>query len=250
MHNKDIELKRITKTAALLMESGTSPNSIPKVIVERCVGQQSPDGGWVGIVDTMWNINFLKLIDSRKYSDEITRGLKYLDSNTNKEGLWGRSVRDISRIPVSGMMLYLLPELAGQDRLEALEKLWIKEFAGITYKAAYTLMAFRKNDYSPAKENLVDETLVWLVNQQKYDGGFSPWYQHPVDSDVFCTSIACLGLTAYKESVNIQVFKKTLSWLENNQLKSGIWKFHEIEDGASWGLFALAQLNKTGLSNG
>ena len=33
-------------------------------------------------------------------------------------------------------------------------------------------------------------------------------------------------------------------WIINNRLKSGIWKYHEIEDGASWGLFALSELKK------
>lgn len=250
MNSKNIELKRITKTAALLLLSGISPNSIPQVVVKRCLNEQNPDGGWVSIVDTMWNVFFLKEIDENKYLPNIAMGLDFLRSQRNTEGLWGRSNRDISRIPVTGILLYLLPELADQENLLLLERLWQLEKNSITYKAAYTLMAFKRNDYNPEDKCLLNDTIQWLINNQKEDGGYSPWRDHPVDSDVYCTSLASIGLLQYRDMLDDRIFRATYEWLILNQLKSGIWRFHEIEDGASWGLFALVEIMKSGVLNG
>ncbi|MCK9218148.1 MAG: hypothetical protein M0P77_09580 [Firmicutes bacterium] len=245
MNEKDIEFKRITKTASLLLLSGMSKNSIPPNIIRRCIEEQNDeDGGWVSIVDTMWNIFFLKLIDQKQYKSNIEKGLKFLNTQKNKNGLWGRAKRDISRIPVTGIMFYLLPEICYESDCYLLERLWISEKNSLTYKAAYILMAFKRNEYSPVNKHLIEETVNWIVNNQKVDGGFSPWKEHPIDSDVFCTSIATLGLLQYKEMVSGRVFYQAFEWLSSNQLANGIWKYHEIEDGASWGLYAMVELLK------
>lgn len=248
MNGKKIELKRITKTAALLIMSGMSPNSIPQPVVTRCLEEQHDDGGWAGVADTFWNVVFLQQIEANRYSEAIEKGLRYLQAHKTPEGLWGRSRRDISRIPVAGALLYLLPELATPDTLASLERLWISEKNSLTYKAAYTLMAFRRNAYEPWTEGLIDETVRWLADNQRDDGGFAPWKSHPVDTDVFCTSIALLGLLQYPKKVEPAVFEKGFHWLVSRQLPSGIWRFHEIEDGASWGLYAMTQLLKLGVT--
>lgn len=244
MNDKKISLKRITKTSSLLLMSGLSKNSMPIKIINRCIEEQHQDGGWAGIGDTMWNAFFLKLIDENKFEDNINRALAFVQSKRNKEGLWGRSDRDISRIPVTGLYFYLFKEVAEEKDLNLLEELWIKEFGGITYKAAYTLMAFKNNNYKPENKELIKDTIQWLIDNQEDDGGFSPWKEHPVDSNIFCTAVATIGLLQYKELVEKEVFNKIYQWLISKQLKNGIWKYHEIEDGASWGLFAMVNLIK------
>jgi len=244
MDRKGLELKRITKTSALLMMSGLSSNSIPINIVERCIREQNNDGGWVGVLDTIWNTQFLKLLSRPEFHLNIEKALNYLETQKNPEGLWGRSIRDISRIPVSALFFYLFPRMTNNIELTLLEELWEKEKGSLTYKAGYTLMAFSHNDYIPKASGLIEEAVYWLLNQQNEDGGFSPWKEHPVDSDVFCTSIASLGLACYSDHVPSDVFIKARKWLLDNRLKSGIWKYHEIEDGASWGLYTLSQLRK------
>ncbi|OQX27549.1 MAG: hypothetical protein BWK80_04750 [Desulfobacteraceae bacterium IS3] len=244
MNRKRLELRRITKTACFLRLAGISVNSIPEKIIERCINEQEKDGGWVSIVDTMWNVSFLKILNLVKYQDRISCGLKFLEGQTNRNGLWGRSQRDVSRIPVTGMMFYILPELATHDRLYNLENLWESEINSLTYKAAYLLMAFKKCSYKPKRENIIADTLLWLGKNQRDDGSFSPWKEHPVASDIFCTSVSSLGLLQYHEFVPADVFKKALSWIEVTQLPQGIWAYHEIEDGASWGLWAMAELSR------
>lgn len=247
MNRKDLELKRITKTAALLMLSGLSRNSIPPVILERCLREQHPDGGWVATVDTMWNAFFLKTLDQTGFSSPIKKALDFIRAQKNNQGLWGRSQRDMSRIPVIGILFYLFPELADNTSLPLLEKLWIYEKNSLTYKAGYTLMAFSRCEYQPENKELIPETITWLLENQEDDGGFLPWKEHPVDSDVYCTSIALLGLSQYPQLVPRETFDRAFKWLLDNRLDNGIWKYHEIEDGASWGLYTLSQLLENNL---
>jgi len=247
MDKKQIEIKRLTKTASLLILSGLAPNSIPDKIIKRVINQQKNDGGWVSVVDTIWNTFFLSLINKEKYFHNVNNGKKYLINQKNNYGLWGRSKRDMSRIPVSGILLYLFPDIAKKKELKQLEALWDSEINSIVYKAGYTLMAFKKNEYLPQNQEIIKKTCKWLAENQRNDGGFAPWKEHPVDSDVFCTSISILGLSQYIQFVPEYTFQKASSWLINNRLKSGIWKYHEIEDGASWGLYALTALGEKGL---
>jgi len=242
MNRKGLDLKRITKTAALLISSGLSRNSIPREIVVRCLDEQRPDGGWVSIVDTMWNAYFLKLKDETGNRKAIQNALGFIAGMENEQGLWGRSQRDISRIPVTGILFFLFPQLAEARKLLLLEELWQSEKNSLTYKAAYTLMAFSATGYKPKDKNLVEETLVWLRESQRSDGGYGPWKDHPVASDVFCTSLAVLGMLRYPDAVSGDVFGKAYRWLIDTRLPEGIWPYHEIEDGASWGLYALTRL--------
>jgi hypothetical protein len=250
MNHKNLDLKRIAKTASLLICSGLSPNSIPAGIIRRCLAEQRKDGGWVSIVDTMWNAYFLQLLAYQHYKPQIDKAKTFLLLQINEHGLWGRSKRDISRIPVTGILFYLFPDLADCDRLLLLEELWRLEKNSLTYKAAYTLMAFKATDYTPGNKALIDDTVEWLRGNQRSNGGFAPWKDHPIDANVFCTALTVLGMIQYKESVPGEVFQKSYHWLLNTRLPNGIWPYHEIEDGASWGLYALTQLLKHDLVTG
>lgn len=242
MIKKELELKRITKTAALLFDSGFVSPSTNAAVIAKCLNARYDDGGWVAVVDTMWNAYFLSLY--KNSCDIIKEAYKYIVANQGKTQIWGRSKRDFERIPVSGMMLYLFPCLATEERLYALENLWISEQCSLTYKAAYTLMAFRKNSYIPKQKDLIKDTVQWLIDNQREDGSFAPWKLHPVASDTYCTAIALLGMMSYKELIPVDKIKKTAAWLLDTQLPFGIWPCHEIEDGASWALYALSLIQK------
>ena len=246
MCNKGIELPRITKCSTQLLMTGFSSNSIPNSILNDCLSAQNNDGGWVSVVDTIWNTKFLSFYsNNNNASIAITNSLKYLMENRVKFG-FGRSKRDICRIPVTGIALYLLPELASSYSLKWLEDLWISEKNGLTYKAAYTLMAFKKNNYVPILENLIYDIIEWLVSQQEHDGGFSPWKEHPVGSNVYCTSVALIGLIQYIDEYPElkSTIDKAYVYICNNQLVNGLWAYHELEDGGAWGLAALTMYER------
>jgi len=243
MESKHLELRRITQVSSILLAAGLSPTCVPRALVERCIEEQQKDGGWIAVPDTAWNLYFLKQLDQQLYKSQIADGLGFLQAQRNSHGLWGRSKRDIERVPVTGLLLHLFPELADPDTLSLLEQLWAGERNGLTYKAAYTLLAFKRNGYRPREASLIDDTVSWLTGNQREDGGYAPWKTHPVHSDVYCTAVASLGLLQYPDLAPPQVLKACLQWLEANQLPQGIWAFHEIEDGASWGLWALVDLS-------
>jgi len=244
MLQKNLDLSRITKVASLLILSGVSPASIDKAVLKKCIAEQNADGGWISIPDTIWNTLFLRLSNDESALDRYRLGCNYLINNRNKHGLWGRGIRDVPRIPVTGIIAYLLPELVTHRELELLEELWISEKNSLTYKAGYTLLAFKSTHHTPSTTDLIEDTVEWLIQNQRLDGGFAPWKDHPIDSDVYCTSIACLGLIAYSCYVPKSVIEAATNWLVSTQLKSGIWKYHEIEDGASWGLLCLSMAKR------
>ena len=239
MFNKNIEIRRITKTSALLMMSGLSSQDITSEIVEKCIKSQKQDGGFIGNTDTLWNIKFLSYFP--KYDSNRLQAIKWVISDNGNEPGFGRSKRDMHRIPVTGLALFLLPELASPENLAWLEDTWYSERNSLTYKAAYTLLAFMKNGYQSKQEKLIAETAEWLVSQQEKSGGFAPWLNHPVGANVYCTSIALLAIISLNNKSFERVINKSYEYLCKTQLKSGIWPYHEIEDGASWGLLALTE---------
>lgn len=240
MYRKDIEIRRITKTCTLLLMSGLSRYDIPHCIIEKCLKSQNKDGGFIGNSDTIWNIKFLEFFP--EYSNERLRALKWLTSNNGSIAGYGRSKRDIHRIPVTGIALYLIPELVNKSNVEWLELTWTSEINSLTYKAAYTILAFNSSRFNPIYDkNIINSTAEWLVSQQAANGGYGPWLDHPVGENVYCTSVVILALISMFDEKYDSVIKAGYDYLCNTQLKSGIWPYHEIEDGASWGLFALSK---------
>ena len=238
MYRKGIEISRITKTCALLLMSGVSECIINARILQRCANSQHEDGGFIGNTDTIWNIKLLEYFPN--FSAERIAALRWLTTNNGQEPGFGRSKRDMHRIPTTGLALYLLPELSNDKILTWLEKTWSSEKNSLTYKAAYTLLAFHKCHYQAQDKSLVRETVDWLISQQEDNGGFAPWRNHPAGEDVYCTAIATLGLiTAGERAYN--AIKKAQDYLCFTQLKSGIWPYHEIEDGSAWALLALVE---------
>ena len=243
MFRKNIEIRRITKTCALLLMSGLSSHDIPSKIIDKCLASQKDDGGFIGNTDTLWNIKFLEFYP--QYEMERKRAIKWLVSGNGDEEGFGRSKRDMHRIPVTGLALYLLPEIATEKNLEWLEKTWSSELNSLTYKAAYSILAFNQNNYKPTtNDNLIHETAIWLCKQQEVSGGFAPWLNHPVGENVYCTAVALVALISMQDDAYRETIKRGYEYLCRTQLKSGIWAYHEIEDGASWGLFALTQAEK------
>jgi hypothetical protein len=242
MFRKKIELGRIVKTSALLILSGVSPNCIDDRIVKACVKSQFADGGFIGNTDTIWSICLLRQYQT--FDQQINSAIAWLQSNSDENGGFGRTKRDMHRIPVTGLALYLLPQLAQEKHLRWLERTWADEINSLTYKAAYTLMAFKKNNYMPYDKTMIDNTIDWLAGQQEENGGFAPWLKHPAEPDIYCTAIGTLGLLSYGSARYFGEIHKAYRYMKNTQLPSGIWPYHEIEDGASWGLYAMSRVEE------
>jgi hypothetical protein len=241
--HKEIELARICRLAVLLKESGVNINSIifPK-IAEKCIEMQRADGGWSDVPETLWCTSLLNLSD--EYEVYVERALKWIYSQRKEAQGWGKSIRDTARIPITGLMLYLLPQLSSDEYFNWLEREWKKEFQGLpclSYKAAFTLMAFVKNNYHPEDNEIILKTVRWLADQQNNDGGWGPWKDHPVGSDPWCTGICLVSLLHYPDELPQKVLQKALEWLKEKQLPNGLWAYHYLEDGSGWALYALSK---------
>lgn len=240
MRKKDLELGRQIKLFSQLLLAGMSTKTIPKAFIEKVVSSQRDDGGFVGNTDTIWTIYFLSHFE--EFEQNRLKAIERLKSQ--KENLIrGRTKRDIARIPVTGILLYLIPELRSEEKYNELKKLWESEKNSLTYKAAYFLMAASKKP-TLRKEKIVHDTLLWLLTQQEDNGGFAPWKGHPVGSNVYCTGIAIIALIEYLNIDYDSPIRKAYNFLVNTQITNGLWPYHEIEDGGAWGLRALIEVEK------
>lgn len=241
--DKEIEVERISRVAVLLIKSGANANNfVFQEIAARCSREQKSDGGWIGVEDSFWSVAFLKEFNC--YFQEYERGLDWLKAQKLKNAAWGKTTRDTGRIPITGALLYLLPELSSNASFEWLEREWKREFLlnpKLTYKGAFSLMALKSNGYQFLDGNLFDKTISWLVTQQNDDYGWGPSKSHPVGSTPFCTGVVLTGLLQYPDRVNRSVIVNGLKWIQKNQLKDGLWPDHYIEEGSAWSFYALTE---------
>ncbi|MBA7662615.1 hypothetical protein ES703_70644 [subsurface metagenome] len=240
---KQIDLERIVRVAVLLKWSGVNQNnSVFQEIAKRCLAEQKDDGGWIEVEDSIWCVAFLK--DFEEYSQAYKSGLIWVNNQKLQNGVWGKTKRDIGRIPITGLLLYLLPELSNVDSLKWLESELKREFGlnpKLTYKSAFALMASKKNNYQFSDSHLFNNTVNWLKSQQNEDYGWGYCQGHPVGSTPFCTGVAITGLLQYPDRIDPNVIVNGLKWIEKNQLEEGLWPDHYIEEGSVWAFYALTE---------
>jgi squalene cyclase len=238
---KDIELLRVCRTAILLKECGVSPyNIVFDELARKCIKNQRKDGGWTDVEETLWCAAFLDFYEN--HSESVKGAIKWLQGQEQKDGGWGRSVRDKARIPLTSLLHCFLPQLKSDIRLKWLENKWHQEQKmnpNLTYKVALIIMAFSRNDYKPENNQLINKAIGWLCGQQNEDGGWGPWKDHPVGSDPWSSGICLVSVTHFPGKVPTKVIKDGLQWILKKQLPDGLWPYHYLEDGSSWALYAL-----------
>ncbi len=246
-------LRRLRVLSCLLHSSSIISNIIN--VPDNLYGRRS-DGGWTDVEETMWAVTALDLLNGWDISSPILRNnsINWLNGQKTQEGAWGRNYRDIARIPITGMLLTILPELADDRSINWLENEWKEDLtapAQLTYKGALFLSASAKNKLSLNNNELIDKTISYLANEQNPDGGFAPWKGHPIGSEPWSTGIVLIGLSAWPTLVNHDVFLKALGWLGQNQLPNGLWPCHYLEEGSAycfWGAIeALKVIKRAGL---
>ena len=240
---KQMELERLLKVAFLLLRSGVrTDNSVFAEVAKRCLIEQKADGGFIDVEDSAWAVAFLKRYP--ELVDEYKHGLIWLRQRQLESGGWGKNERDTGRIPITGVLLYLLPELANIKSLRWIEKAWKEDYIqqpALTYKAAFSFMALKTTNSMFSDQTLFKDTEKWLESQQNDDLGWGPWRGHPVGSSPFCTGVALVGLLQYPNLVDKQVIVNGLEWIQKKQLPGGLWSDHYIEEGSAWCFYALTE---------
>lgn len=245
------EVRRINLCTLSLINAGVFPRGdLYTKTAQYIIEHQHGDGGWSDVEESILSIKFLSLLGN-KYNTKIKRGTKWLFSQRNTDGGWGRANRDISRIPVTGLLLYLLPTLSDQKAVNWIKREWAKDLESetrFTYKSGFFLLGLAAPEVKKEDCALIHDTYLFLAEEQNEDGGFGPWKDHPIGSDPWSTGIVMLGLLSYPELVKREVIEKAVNWLIMTQLPNGLWPYHYIEEGSAyayWGLVeALKYLSK------
>jgi hypothetical protein len=197
-----------------------------------------PDGGWADVSETIWCLAFLKQAGRH---DALAPGLRWLSGQRLEGGGWGRSARDVARIPMTALVLrFLAAEIGTEADWCSVERLWNEDLASavqLTYKGGFFLLCQTGNP-KPSAE-LARRTIEYMEASQHEDGGFGPWRNHPIGSDPWTTGICVAGLCSHPDLVSRQVIGRAVGWLCRTQLSSGLWPCHFIDEGSAyayWGL--------------
>lgn len=206
---------------------------------------QLNDGGWCNVKETVLLSAICR--DNLALKNCYLAALDWLRKIKSDDSGWGMTERDISRIPITGLLLYILPELSNQKIINWLKNEWRKDLAKntrLTYKGAFFLLGLRTSGVTMDNCFLIKETYSFLNGEQNDDGGFGPWKDHPIGSEPWSTGIVLLGLLSYPELVKKEVIEKAVNWLAENQLPNGLWPYHYIEEGSAWALYGLIESYK------
>jgi prenyltransferase beta subunit len=212
---------------------------------KEILDSQQNDGGWVNIPETV----FLAALSRERVNLEecYKRAILWLRKVKCSDGGWGVSDRDVARIPATGLLMKLLPELSDKVSVNWLKREWGEDLLSptrLTYKGGFFLMGLSASGVLAQECPLIKETYSFLADEQNDDGGFGPWKDHPIGSDPWSTGIVLLGLLSFPELVNRNTIEKTVNWLAAKQLPNGLWPYHYIEEGSAYAYWGLVEALK------
>jgi len=238
-----LEAIRLARAGWALLASGCSASSTfpGHTLASYLIDAQREDGGWADVEETLWCLGFVSFYGG-DYSTQLERGKQWLDSVQKPCGAWGKTERDQPRIPVTGLVIAVLPEVVELEALDWLADEWkhdLDSSVQLTYKGAFFLLA-QMHPQAPTKNDLVERTIALLCSEQGDDGGFGPWKGHPVGSDPWSTGVALWGLSGFASRVPAQTFERGMSWLQSRQLDNGMWPYHYLDEGTAMALIGAA----------
>ncbi len=240
-----LEAIRPARAGYVLLRCGCSGDApFPGTdLASHLISAQHEDGGWSDVEETLWCLGYLTLLGNR-YEAEVTTGMNWLSSVRWPCGSWGRSDRDLPRIPITALASVLVPGAVDRHGLEWLASQWEADLASptqLTYKGAFFLLS-QAHDQAPTATDLVERTIDYLRREQDNDGGFGPWKGHPVGSDPWTTGLVLWGLSGFSRRTPSEAFKRAMHWLQSKQLPNGLWPYHYLDDGTSMALIGLSSI--------
>lgn len=247
--SRSLETVRIARTVhALLLAGIAGSDDLIQQAIDFFLQKQRPDGGWSDPEETAWAISCISLV--RGQEDTVVQlAIQWLNAVRMLTGGWGRHPRDQARIPITALISFLVTEAYKREDIDWLQNEWARDFRGpvrLSYKAGFYLLAMPQSQ----EDELVEQTIAHLEQDQNADGGFAPWKEHPMGSEVWSTGVVLWGLARWIDHVDHAVLERALNWLEKAQLPSGYWPYHYLDDGASLALIgAVAAMKALAASN-
>lgn len=233
---RELEPVRVARAGWALLFAGCDSNNFFKKTGEYLKQLQQDDGGWSDIEETVWSASFLAKINGEN-DPSVISAVNWIKSERDENGGWGKHKRDRVRIPTTTLVTILLPSVTKKTDFNWVKEEWARDLlrsVQLSYKAGFYLLT-EAGHHDPDK-NIIKKTIAYLIKDQNQDGGFGPWRNHPVGSDPWSTGIVLWGLSQWIRMVNKDVVIKTLEWLQRNQLPSGYWPYHYLDDGTSYAL--------------
>jgi len=231
---RELPHRRVAKLAGLLLLSGIKGTSVTwrESLLSYLVSKRHTDGAWVDCEDTAWCIFVLQYLGES--SIEIELSIKWLAEERSGDG-WGYCHRDTPSIPITSTVRILVPSLRDERSATWLNNQWLKDINRpqcLSYKAAWFLLAQDKQEENSA---LFERTLYHLLADQRDDGGWGPWRNHPAPTDCFSTGIAmwAIASTSNGKKSN-EALKHAIHWCESHRIDNGLFATHFIEEGSAW----------------
>lgn len=229
---------RIARVGWTLLFAGCNPNNILfKKVSDYLLTEQFIDGGWSDTETSAYAIAILSEVSDRNH--KIFKDANNWFKNSRHSGSgWGQHSRDQARIPITALVLTLVPAMGNDGDYRWVAQEWAKDLSGsvqLSYKAGFYLLV-AGHPSMQCDSDLIDRTIKHLIDDQNEDGGFAPWKNHPIGSDPWSTGVVLWGLSKWIDRVDPAVIESALHWLEVTQLPSGYWPYHYLDEGTSYAL--------------
>ena len=244
--------RRVARLTGLLVMSGVVlPSGLALSVADYLLGKRQADYGWVDCEDTAWCLFALRHLKSLGEED-CSRTMTWLQGERVEDG-WGYCRRDEACIPITATIRWLVPELADYESAVWLRNTWQTDLSSdfrLSYKAAWFLLA--RLD-AGIDSSLFEATIRHLAEDQRTDGGWGPWRDHPAPTCAFSTGIAMLALARSNcgalPAVR-DVLEKSCGFFRCCQSPDGLFPTHYIEEGSAWLLAGLSEAYKSLESTG
>jgi prenyltransferase/squalene oxidase-like repeat protein len=241
--NRNLPLRRIVLVASILRNCNVT---LPfhKKLTNRILSEQKKDGGWIDCEDTAWCLGYLG--DLEEFENEAVRGCSWLEKEQSKNKGWGFCARDNPCIPITAQIIYFLPQSPTfSEPSKWLEEQWrrdLKTAINLNYKGAWYLLAFSSlHESANLSFHVFRESVDYLIKEQRDNGSWGPWKNHPAPEECFITGISmaalALSYSISKDKKILPTLKKGLEWIREMQLKNGLFPTHYIEEGSAWIFF-------------
>ena len=231
---RKLPYRRVARLAGLLLLSGVDGAHAhwPEMVLHYLANKRQSDGAWVDCEDTVWCIYVLQCLGEEP--EVLERSRKWLAAERSGDG-WGYCQRDAPCIPITSIVRLLIPALCDDRSSTWLYEQWLRDFSGpvrLSYKAAWFLLSQGRQEKDL---RLGEQTLKHLLVDQREDGGWGPWREHPAPTDCFSTGIAMWAIaSSHSDNQTDEALERAIQWCESLRLDNGLFATHYIEEGSAW----------------
>ncbi len=229
----DFDLIRIAASHRALLKMGVKiSEKRKKAFIELVKNHQQKDGGFTALRETLMIMEILY-----EYGEDIEEILRWVFSLVDENGGIHPHPRDRARMPDTALTYALLARLNidnkyEQKMIDYITATWSKELyiqGGLTYKAGRYLSAYSRfpEEERNRQKQLYQDTISFVKENQREDGGFSPNKRDGLRSMPFYSSVVYKGL---KDSMAVEGQSGSMGILD----RLSDYMCDSSQDGMGW----------------